>query len=80
MQTIFSMFSSKFLKPFIEIFIEVFIGVSDRVFCPFELFIHILWEFGENRGAMVIISSGLEIFHSQNTKKSKTDIKFQYRL
>ena len=34
----------------------------------------------ENRGAMVIITNGREIFRSQNTKHSKNDMKFQYRL
>ena len=34
----------------------------------------------ENRGAIVIIPSRLEIFHSQNTKDSKNHIKLQYRL
>ena len=29
----------------------------------------------ENRGTMVIIPSGLEIFRSQNTKDSKNDMK-----
>ena len=32
----------------------------------------------ENRGAMVIIPSELEIFRSQNTKDSKNYIKLQY--
>ena len=31
--------------------------------------------FRENRGAMVIIPSVLEIFRSQNTKDSKNDMK-----
>ena len=34
----------------------------------------------ENLGVMVIIPSGLEIFHSQNIKDSKNDVKLQYRL
>ena len=34
----------------------------------------------ENRSAMVLIPSGLEIFRSQNTKDSKNDMKHQYRL
>ena len=33
-------------------------------------------KFRENRDAMVIIPSGLEIFRSQNTKDSKNDMKF----
>ena len=37
-------------------------------------------EFKENRGAMVIIRGGLEIFRSQNTKDSKNDMTLQYRL
>ena len=34
----------------------------------------------ENRGAMVIIPSKLEIFRSQNTKNSKNNMKRQYTL
>ena len=38
------------------------------------------YESKENRGAMVIIPSGLDIFRSQNTKDSKNYMKRQYRL
>ena len=34
----------------------------------------------ENRGAMIIIPSRLEIFHSKNTEDSKNDMKLEYRL
>ena len=34
----------------------------------------------KNQGAIVIIPSGLGIFHSQNTKDSKNHMKLQYRL
>ena len=45
---------------------------------PIELFFR--EKSRENRGAMVIIPSRLEIFRSQNTKNSKNDMKIQYRL
>ena len=38
------------------------------------------YESRENRGALVIILRGLEIFRSQNTKDSKNYMKLQYRL
>ena len=34
----------------------------------------------ENRGAMAIFPSRLEIFRRQNTKDSKNDMKLQYSL
>ena len=33
------------------------------------------WKSRENRGMMVMIPSGLEIFRSQNSKDSKNDMK-----